>query len=363
MDGKRKTKVIVGMSGGVDSSVALMLLKKQGYEPIGVSLKYASWENKKNLLKENVCCSKESFEIAGNICRKFNAPHYIIDCSSEFKNEVIGYFASLLKEKKTPSPCLICNRDLKFKKLFEAAEKFKAKYVATGHYARKKLNLKTGETELSKAKDKNKDQSYFLCLLNQEQLKKLIFPIGDYTKEQVYGMAKKNGFDFFLKRKQSQNLCFVSAKSIPHYLKDEIGFEPGFIRDKENYTLGEHRGLHFYTVGQRKRIGLAGGPWWGVGFDKRNNTLIVSHDPEDPILYQKAMMLSNVHLTSEKSLNKPIKVRAKIRYAQNLAPATLFPAKNNISRLVFKKPQRAVTAGQWAVFYKREACLGGGIII
>jgi tRNA-uridine 2-sulfurtransferase len=357
-----KKRVAVGMSGGVDSSVALMILKKRGYEPIGVSIKYAAWENKKNLLKENICCAKESFEIARKICRKFNVPYHILDYSQEFKDKVMGYFTALLKEKKTPNPCLICNQNLKFKKLFEFAKKQGADYVATGHYARKKFNTKTNQVELLRAKDKDKDQSYFLCLLNQRQLKNLIFPIGDYKKEQVYQIAKKHGFDFFLKTKQSQNLCFISPKSIPHYLEEEIGFEPGLIQDKEDYTLGEHQGLYFYTIGQRKRIGLSGGPWWVIDFNKKNNSLIVSHDPDDPALYRKTAMISDAHFLSKNKLNKPIKVKAKIRYAQNLAPATLYPGKKN-HKLVFKKPQRAVTPGQWAVFYKREVCLGGGIII
>lgn len=381
MAGKRhkNNRIVVGMSGGVDSSVALILLKKQGFEPIGVSLKYAAWESRKNLLKENTCCSRESFEIAKKICRKYKAPYYILDCSSEFKKRVMGYFTALFKNKQTPNPCLICNRDLKFKKLFEFAEKRGIKYVATGHYARKKINPKTGWAELLRAKDKTKDQSYFLCLLSQGELNRLIFPLGDYTKNQVYQIAKKEGFDFFLKRAQSQDLCFVSAKSIPFYLEEEIGLDSGFIQDKENYVLGKHRGLYFYTLGQRKRIGLAGGPWWVVDFSRKNNALIVSHDPDDPALYQKTAVLSNAHFISGKPLTKPTKVKTKIRYSQNLASATLYSLKNRkgrkrnfpylgssascLQKLVFDIPQKAVTPGQWAVFYKGETCLGGGMII
>jgi len=355
------------MSGGVDSSAALLLLKKQGFEPIGVSLKYAVWQHKKNLLKENVCCSQKSLAIAEKICRKFNAPHYVLDCSSEFEKKIMGNFLNALKVKKTPNPCLICNRNLKFKKLFEFAEKQGAKYIATGHYARKRKNQKTGQYELLRAKDKNKDQSYFLCLLPQEQLKRLIFPVGNYIKDEIYKITENHGFDFFSKIKQSQDLCFVSGQSIPSYLKEEIGFKPGLIYDQNGYVLGEHQGLHFYTIGQRKRVGLANGPWWVIGFDKKNNGLIVSHNPDDPILYKKTAVLSDVHFISERPL-KSIRVKAKIRYAQDLASAVLrfkkAAGKNRAysARLIFDIPQRAVTPGQWAVFYKNNACLGGGLI-
>ena len=353
-------KIVVGMSGGVDSSVALLLLKEQGWDPIGVSLKYAVWENKRNALKENICCSKESFERAKSICEKIGADYHILDFSKEFKKNVIGYFKKLLQDKQTPNPCLICNQDLKFKKLFEFADKNKIEYTATGHYVRIK---KTGQDyQLLKAKDKNKDQSYFLCLLNQKQLKRLVFPLGDMLKSEVYQKAKNYGFDYFLKTKQSQDLCFVSGKSMQFFLEKEIGRKPGEIHDTQGNVLGQHQGLHFYTIGQRKGIEIAQGPWYVADFDRKNNVLIITKDSDDPRFSKKEVIVASPHFISGHSNKKPLYLEAKIRYNQPLKKAVLHPPKGNISKLIFNQPQKAVTPGQWAVFYQKNACLGGGII-
>jgi tRNA-specific 2-thiouridylase len=355
-------KVVVGLSGGVDSSVSLLLLKKQGYQPIGVSLKYAAWQSKKNILKENVCCSTESFNIARKICQKLNIPYHILDYQLDFKEKVMGYFLNVLKEKQTPNPCLVCNRFVKFNKLLDFAKKNGAQYVATGHYARIRKNLRTSQYELLRGKDKKKDQSYFLCLLNQKQLEKIIFPLGQYTKDQVYQIAQEEGFDFFIKRKQSQDLCFVARQSIPFYLEDKLGFEPGEIIDKKGNVLGKHQGLYFYTIGQRKGLSLPKGPWWVIDFDRKKNRLIVTNQENDPALFKKTVKVSDVHFISGKAPEKTIKVKAKTRFNQPLAPAELYPLSKTSLELVFDKPQKAVTPGQWAVFYRKEVCLGGGVI-
>jgi len=349
-------KVVVGLSGGVDSSVSLLLLKKQGYQPIGVSLKYAAWQGKKNVLRENICCSPESLAIAKKICQKLKVPYYVIDERIDFEEKVMGYFLSVLKEKKTPNPCLVCNRLLKFNKLFDFAKEKGAQYVATGHYARVKNN------KLLRAKDKKKDQSYFLCLLKQSQLKNIIFPLGNLTKEDVYQIAKKEGFDFFTKIKQSQDLCFVSRQSIPFYLEEKIGFQPGEIIDIQNNLLGKHQGLHFYTIGQRKGIRLSNGPWWVVGFNKKKNQLIVTNKENDPALFSRTIIVSNVHFISGKAPKRVIKIEAKTRFSQPAASAKLYPLQKNKLELVFEQPQKAVTPGQWAVFYQGDVCLGGGVI-
>ncbi len=361
MKENKKPKVVVGLSGGVDSSVSLLLLKKQGYQPIGVSLKYAAWQNKKNILKENVCCSQEAFSIARKICQQLKVPYHILDYQVDFKEKVMGYFLSVLRDKKTPNPCLVCNKLVKFNKLFEFARKQGAQYVATGHYARIRKN-KQREYQLLRGKDRKKDQSYFLCLLNQKQLSRIIFPLGEYTKEQVYQIAKKQGFDFFEKRKQSQDLCFVAQQSIPLYLEEKIGRQPGEIVGQSGNVLGRHQGLHFYTIGQRKRIGLADGPWWVLGFDRKKNQLIVTNQENDPALFSKEIIVADVHFVSGQAPKKAIKVKAKTRFGQSLASASLYPPKKNKLKLVFDKPQKAVTPGQWAVFYSGDVCLGGGVI-
>jgi len=355
-------KIVVGLSGGVDSSVSLLLLKEQGYEPIGVSLKYSSWKNKKNLLKENVCCSTESFNIAKKVCDKLKVPYHIIDERVDFEKKVMGYFLSVLKKKKTPNPCLVCNRLVKFNKLFEFAKKNNIKYVATGHYAKVRKNKKTNLYELLKGKDSNKDQSYFLCLLKQNQLKNIIFPLGGYVKEEVYEIAKKHGFNFFSKIRQSQDLCFVSGKSIKFYLEEEIGIETGDIIDNKGNALGKHQGLHFYTIGQRKGINLPNGPWWVTGLNRRKNQLIVTSKENDKSLFNKKIIVSNYHFISGKAPEKVIKVKAKIRFRQKASLGKLYIRKNNTLELIFNKLQKAVTSGQWAVFYQGSVCLGGGII-
>ena len=355
-------KVVVGLSGGVDSSVSLMLLKKEGYQPIGVSLKYAVWENKKNILRENVCCSEASFNIAQEICKRLDIPYHVLDHELDFKDKVIGYFLKTLKNKKTPNPCLVCNKTVKFNKLFEFAKKQGAQYVATGHYAKVRKNSETKKYELLKAKDERKDQSYFLCLLNQKQLSKVIFPLGDYIKDQVYKIAQKQGFEFFTKIRQSQDLCFVAQQSVSSYLEEEIGIEPGEIVDKKGKALGEHQGLHFYTIGQRKGVGLPGGPWWVIKLDKSKNQLVVTNDEDDPALFSKEISITDYHFISGQEPKKVIKAEAKTRYHQRLAPVKIHPPKNKKLKLAFDKSQKAVTPGQWAVFYDGDVCLGGGII-
>ena len=366
---KKSKKIVVGLSGGVDSSISLLLLKKQGYQPIGVSLKYSVWENKRNILKENICCSAESFNIAKEICKKLNVPHYIIDVELDFKEKVIGYFLRVLKEKKTPNPCLVCNRLVKFSKLFNFAKKKGIKYVATGHYARVRENKETKKFELLKARDEKKDQSYFLSLLNQKQLKNIVFPLGNYTKEQVYKIAKKEGFDFFSKIKQSQDLCFVAKQSIISYLEEEIGFEPGEIIDQKNNVLGQHQGLHFYTIGQRRGIIVPNGPWWVIDFNRQKNQLIVTNQEDDPSLFRETVIISNPSFISGQAPKKVIKVEAKTRFSQLSSPAKLYLGGK---KLVFDHPQKAITSGQWAVFYlprqsnakagDEGVCLGGGEI-
>jgi len=364
---QNQKQIVVGMSGGVDSSMALVLLKEQGWQPIGVSLKYAVWRDKTNLLRENVCCSADSFKIAREICKKLAVPYHIFDVSKEFKKKVIGYFTNELKNNRTPNPCVICNRYLKFKKLFEFAKKNNIKYVATGHYARIKKNIKSEKYELLKAKDKKKDQTYSLCFLPQEWLKRIIFPLGEYTKTEVYKMAKEKGFKFFLKTKQSQNFCFVAGKSLNSFLKKELGKKVGDIKNFKGNVLGKHQGLHFFTIGQRKGINLAGGPYFVAGMDKKNNVLLITKDKNK--LLQKQTLLSPCHFFAVTTLKNKISVQVKIRSHQNLTKAILAPlsltslnSKNKI-KLIFDRPQTAITPGQFAVFYKGNVCLGGGKII
>ncbi len=358
--GNKKSKVVVGLSGGVDSSAALILLKKQGFQPIGVSFKYAAWQDKRNKLRENACCSVKSFEIARSVCQRLKIPYHIIDDRQAFRKKVMDYYLSVLRDKKTPNPCIICNRLVKFEKLFKLAEKFGAEYVATGHYARIK---KSGQRyQLLRAKDKNKDQSYFLCLLEEKQLKRIIFPLGNYQKQEAYQIAEKAGFDYFKKLKQSQDLCFVSRGAVPVYLKEKLGTEPGEIVDLEGNFLGKHQGLYFYTIGQRKGLNLPQGPWYVVKFDRPQKRLVVTNRKDDPVLFVRDLTLKKCHFISSEPPLKKSKVLAKTRFNQKLSIAYLYPLGKNKLLLSFIKPQKAVTPGQWAVYYDKEICLGGGVI-
>lgn len=357
---QKNKKIVVGMSGGVDSTMALILLKKQGWSPIGVSLKLPIWKSKKNLLRENVCCTVESMNIAKKVCQQLKVPFHILDVRTDFQKKVVNYFISEFKNNKTPNPCVICNRYLKFKKLFQFAKKMGANHIATGHYAQIRKNLKTGKYELLKAKDKTKDQTYNLCFLPQKWLKNIVFPLGNYTKKEVYQIAKDYGFAFFLKKKQSQDFCFVAGKSLAAFLKNKIGQKPGKIMDTKGNILGEHQGLHFYTIGQRKGINLSAGPYFVKDFDIAKNILIVTKNQKEII--QKEIILSPFHFISQEFPKEKIKVMAKVRYRQPLSKATLFPFFKKKLKLVFDKPKQAVTPGQLAVFYQKEVCLGGGRI-
>jgi len=363
------------MSGGVDSSMAMYLLKQKGYEPIGVSLKYEVWKNPANTLKENVCCSDESFRIAKHVCEKLGAEHYILDVGKKFNKEIVDYFKAELKAKHTPNPCVICNRVLKFKELLEFADSKKIKFVATGHYARiKKVG---GDYGLFKAADPYKDQTYSLSFLKKEWLKRILFPLGDYTKEKIYEMTNKAGFSFYLYRKQSQDFCYVSDKSMKAFLEKEIGIEKGNIVDSTGKILGKHKGLHFYTIGQRKGVEVPNGPWFVTGMDVKKNVLIIARLGKETDLFKKEATLKPFNLFI-KDPKKPLAVEAKIRYQQPLSKAMLIPyhpnthchsraggnllAKDSI-KLIFDVPQRAMTQGQFAVFYSGQKCLGSGRII
>ncbi len=360
MKKQKKKTIVVGMSGGVDSSMALVLLKENGWSPVGVSLKYPVWEDRANCLRENICCSKESFKIAGNVCKELGVPYHVYDVSRDFKKEVIDYFLGSLRGHKTPNPCVMCNRHLKFKKLLEWAKHYDIDHIATGHYARVRKDPKTGKYLLLTGQDSEKDQTYSLSFLSQEQLRHVVLPLGGHTKQEIYKMAQERGFEIFLKRKQSQDFCFVSGSAMGSFLTQEIGKHEGNVRDESGKTIGKHRGLHFYTVGQRKGLGFSGGPFFVTGSNVAENILKVTRNEKD--LLRSEVFLSPCNFFGGMP-KRPLRVRAKIRYRQAAAPGTLYPVTKDRAKIIFDKPQRAVTPGQFAVLYRRAACLGGGEIL
>jgi len=350
-------KIVVGMSGGVDSSITLFLLKQAGWDPIGVSLKLAHWKNKDNCL-ENACCTDESLLTAKEICKKLNVPYYTYNVKKEFQKEVIDYFIKELKNNRTPNPCTVCNRKLKFKKLFEWAKKHGIKYVATGHYADTKFNKKTNQYELIKAKDQTKDQTYGLAHLPQSYIKNIVLPLGKYTKKQVYKIAKKAGFDVYSKRKQSQDLCFVSSKALPLFLNAKIGKKPGNIVTDKGKIVGEHPGLHYYTIGQRKGLKLNTKHYVKEQRGKTNELIIT--DRKETIGGKK-VILKPFHFISGKTPDKKLKIEAKVRYSQPLAKGVL-EVKGKTLEINFKKNQDYIAPGQFCVFYQGKTCLGCGVI-
>jgi len=340
-------KVLVLMSGGIDSSVAAALLKKEGFEVMGAFMKLA------NLPKFN-----EAKERAEKVAKILKIPFYVFNLEKKFKKKIIDYFLKEYKAGNTPNPCVLCNKEIKFGLILEKALSLGANFVATGHYARKIQNPKSKIQKLLVAKDKKKDQSYFLWMLNQEQLKRILFPIGSYTKEEVRNFAKKFKLPV-LKAKKSVEVCFIE-KTVNDFLRKYLKEKPGKIVDTKGKVLGEHRGLWFYTIGQRKGIGLSGGPWWVVDKDLKKNLLIVTKNEKD--LLRDELFCKDVNWISGREPKLPMEVKAKIRYKTNFAKATIYSVKNKIYKAIFEKPQRAITPGQSVVFYKGEELLGGGII-
>ena len=329
-------KVIVAMSGGVDSSVAAAILKNRGYDVVGVFM----------LMHKN-----SNPQDAKAVARKLKIDFKVLDVRKEFKKRVIDYFVKEYNSGNTPNPCVECNKHIKFKFLIDIATKLKADFITTGHYAKIK------GSKLFIAKDTKKDQSYFLWQLNQKQLSKIIFPLGDYTKEQVGGLAKKFRLPVFGK-KESQDICFTLPRRSP----DKIGAKAGLIITIKGEKVGEHKGLSFYTIGQRKGLPAtpaswlawrAGNPVYVVKKDLKKNALIISKSEKD--LLSKEIIVKDMNWLSDKPYNGKYKV--KIRSTAKMADAKI---KGN--KITFTKSQRAITPGQSAVFYKNSEILGGGII-
>ena len=338
----KQKKVIVALSGGVDSSVSAALLKRDGFDVVGVFMK--CWAEGKK------CTSTEDEKMARMSAVEIGIPFYSLDLIKEYRERVVEYMVEGYENGITPNPDVMCNKEIKFGLFFEKALNMGADFVATGHYAQ----IKNGK--ILAGRDLNKDQSYFLSMIDASVLTKVLFPIGGYTKPQVRALAKKFGLPT-AERPDSQGLCFIGNVDFKDFLSDFIPESKGEIVDMEGRVVGSHPGVWFYTIGQRKGIRLSGGPWFVVEKNRKDNTLIVSTNEKD--LYKKELQVTNLNWF-EKDVSKNI--TARIRYRQKPAQCKVMKEKDGSLRLVFTTPQRAIAPGQAAVLYNGSEMLGGGII-
>ena len=349
-------KVIVGMSGGVDSSVAAAMLKEQGHEVVGLFMH--NWEE-----ESEECTSVTDYEDVKRVCNKLEIPYYTVNFAKEYLDRVFKYFVEEYSKGRTPNPDVLCNREIKFGPFLEYAKSLGADYIATGHYA--KVERENGVTRLLKSKDTNKDQTYFLNQLNQEQLKDVLFPLGDMLKPDVRKIAEKYGFST-ADKKDSTGICFIGERRFREFLKNYIPCKKGNIVDTSGNIVGTHDGVMYYTLGQRRGLnigGLKGGNgerWYVLDKDVKNNNLIVSQG-EGEDLFSKALITYKVNWIPEKPKTPEFECFAKFRYRQ---PDQKVKVKIEEKRIYveFAEKQRAVTPGQYVVFYTETECLGGGVI-
>lgn len=355
-------RVVVGMSGGVDSSVSALLLKEQGYDVVGVFMK--NWDDTDD---SGVCTATEDFEDVKRVADKIGIPYYSINFEKEYWNKVFEYFLSEYKRGRTPNPDIMCNKEIKFKSFLDFAMKLDADYIAMGHYA-KTVTDENGVVHMMRPKDGNKDQTYFLSQVTQEQLKKAIFPLADLSKPQVRMIAEQAGLAT-AKKKDSTGICFIGERNFKNFLSEFLPAMGGNIVTSDGRIVGKHSGLMYYTIGQRSGLGLGGNqsscaPWFVVGKNLQKNELIVEQGYDSDLLYASSLDASEVSFfTGLPSNDTTIHCTAKFRYRQPDVAVTMnYNKANNTVHVEFDELARAVTPGQAIVFYDGEECLGGAII-
>ncbi|MGN0478412.1 MAG: tRNA 2-thiouridine(34) synthase MnmA [Hominenteromicrobium sp.] len=353
-------KVIIAMSGGVDSSVAALLMRERGYTCMGATMKLFHNEDV-GLCRAHTCCSLEDVEDARSVAYALDMPYYVFNFSDRFRTDVIDRFVSAYEHGITPNPCIDCNRYLKFDKLFQRMRELEYDDVVTGHYARIEYHEPTGRYRLKKAVDAEKDQSYVLWTLTQEQLAHVQFPLGSMVKSEVRALAEAHGF-INAKKHDSQDICFVLNGSYADFIEQYTGktYPPGDFIDTDGRVLGRHRGIIRYTIGQRKGLGLAlPEPMYVKAVDPAANTVTLC--PEQA-LYTRKLTASGINLIAVPSLPGTVRVKAKVRYRQPEQWATVTQTGADELTVVFDEPQRAVTRGQSVVLYDGDSVLGGGTI-
>ena len=355
------TKVIVGMSGGVDSSVSAYLLQQQGYEVVGLFMK--NWEEDDN---EEYCSAATDLADAQAVCYKLGIKLLTINFAAEYWDNVFEHFLAEYRAGRTPNPDILCNKEIKFKAFLDyAAEDLGADYIATGHYVRKGEH--NGKVQLLRGLDKNKDQSYFLYTLSEAQISKSLFPVGELEKPQVRKIAEELGLVTAAK-KDSTGICFIGERKFRDFLARYLPAQSGLIRSVDGEVIGEHQGLMYHTLGQRKGLGIGGlknaeeTPWYVVDKDVEHNELIVAQGYDHPTLYSGGLIAGQLHWVDRQPIRKTINCTVKTRYRQQDLPCQINPIDDEHIEVIFDQPIAAVTPGQSAVFYLGEVCLGGGII-
>ena len=355
---RKKTKIVVAMSGGVDSTVAASLLKDQGYDVIGMFMK--NWDETD---ENGICQASKDWDDVVAVCDKIGIPCYSVSFAKEYWDNVFKHTIDEFKKGNTPNPDVLCNREIKFKVLLDKAKELGGEYLATGHYCRRKKD--GDEWQLLKGIDRNKDQSYFLYMIKSDILKNVLFPIGEMEKPSIRSMAK----DLKLptaEKKDSTGICFIGERNFKNFLSQYIDFKPGNFENSQGEVIDQHDGVPFYTIGQRKglNIGGPGDAWYVVGKDIARNVVIVEQGADHPALFASGLKANQLTWISEKNRPKtPFSCTAKIRYRQNDTACVIENIKEDTANVRFLEPQRAVTPSQSIVFYDQDICLGGGVIL
>lgn len=358
----KNTRVVIGMSGGVDSSVAALLLKQQGYDVVGLFMK--NWDDTDD---EGYCTATEDYEDVAKVAEQIGIPYYSVNFEKEYWDRVFEYFLQEYRNGRTPNPDVMCNKEIKFKAFLDYAMGLGADYIAMGHYAQVETD-ENGVVHLLRGKDANKDQTYFLSQLSQAQLKKAMFPLGHLEKPQVRKIAEEAGLAT-AKKKDSTGVCFIGERDFNEFLANYLPNKPGKMMTLDGREMGEHMGLMYYTIGQRQGLGIGGTagtsnePWFVIGKDQATQTLYVGQGYHHDNLYSEYLEASEIHFTTDNWTEKEFECTAKFRYRQkDINVKVQLDESGTKAKVIFDEPVRAVTPGQAVVFYRDEECLGGGLI-